>query len=49
MVRKQLLATVKSEGDLSHWDGGEVGPVYNTAVSANILAMPYHYLPLYQR
>jgi hypothetical protein len=28
---------------------GGVGPVYCTAVYTMILAMPYHYLPLYQR
>ena len=26
-----------------------VGPVYATAVYTTILAMPYHYIPLYQR
>lgn len=28
---------------------GGVGPVYSTSVYAMILAMPYHYIPLYQR
>lgn len=52
LVRKDLLDAVKKEGDLYHWEnrgGGDVGPVYDTAVASNILAIPYHYLPLYQR
>ena len=28
---------------------GGVGPVYCTGVYVMILAMPYHYIPLYQR
>jgi hypothetical protein len=28
---------------------GGVGPTYATAVYVMILAMPYHYIPLYQR
>ena len=28
---------------------GGVGPTYSTAVYTMILAMPYHYIPLYQR
>jgi hypothetical protein len=42
----------KREGDMNYWeplDGQGVGPVYATAVYATILAMPYHYIPLYQR
>jgi hypothetical protein len=31
------------------FDGQGVGPVYATAVYTTILAMPYHYIPLYQR
>jgi hypothetical protein len=30
-------------------DGSSPGPIYSTAVYTMILAMPYHYLPLYQR
>ena len=40
------------EGDMNYWepfDGQGVGPVYATSVYATILAMPYHYIPLYQR
>jgi hypothetical protein len=43
---------LKSEGDMRYWepfDGQGVGPVYATAVYTTILAMPYHYIPLYQR
>jgi hypothetical protein len=53
-MSKMLLEKVKRQGDMvwwdPHWDGGRgVGPVYCTAVYTMILAMPYHYLPLYQR
>lgn len=49
-----LLQSVVTAGDTSHWEGtdeggGSLGPVYFTAVNVHILAMPYHYLPLYQR
>ena len=55
---KELLvkkATVK--GDIAYWDsndsqldsGRNVGPIYSTSVYTMILAMPYHYIPLYQR
>ncbi len=47
-MREKLLRSVKKNGDQSYWDG-EVGPVYCTAAHATILAMPYHYIPLYQR
>src|SRR5258706_598251 len=43
---------LKKEGDMTYWepfDGQGVGPVYATAVYTTILAMPYHYIPLYQR
>jgi len=42
-------------GGLFYWEPkldagyGGVGPVYCTAVYTMILAMPYHYVPLYQR
>ncbi len=48
LMRDELLRTAKREGDLSYWNG-EVGPVYCTAVHTTILAMPWHYIPLYQR
>ena len=43
---------LRKEGDLFYWepfDGQGVGPVYATSVYTMILAMPYHYIPLYQR
>ena len=48
-------ATVK--GDTAFWDSAEtqldggrnVGIIYTTSVYTMILAMPYHYIPLYQR
>jgi hypothetical protein len=48
LQREQLLRSVKRQGDQCFWDG-EVGNVYCTAAHATILAMPWHYLPLYQR
>jgi len=54
-MRKELLAGVRREGNQAWWDTNldnqkdGVGPVYCTAVYTTILAMPYHYLPLYQR
>ena len=55
-MREVLLEprAVQRQGDLAwwepKWDGGRgVGPVYCTAVYTSILAMPYHYVPLYQR
>jgi hypothetical protein len=53
-MRGLLLKHVKRQGDVAYWepifDGGRgVGPVYVTSVYTTILAMPYHYIPLYQR
>ncbi len=48
LMKEELLRTVRREGDLSYWTG-DVGPVYCTAAHATILAMPWHYIPLYQR
>jgi hypothetical protein len=48
LMKDTLLGSVKREGDQCHWDG-DVGPVYCTAAHATILAMPWHYIPLYQR
>jgi prenyltransferase beta subunit len=49
-MKRKLLSTVVSEGGMEYWKhGGELGPVYTTAVFVTILAMPYHYIPLYQR
>jgi hypothetical protein len=55
-LKDVLLKNVTSvRGDMYYWEprldagGGGVGPTFSTAVYAMILAMPYHYLPLYQR
>jgi hypothetical protein len=54
-INKKLLSTPKlqRQGDTVYWqplEGGQgVNDVYATAVYTTILAMPYHYLPLYQR
>ena len=55
-MKEALLKAVTSvRGDQFYWEPtldaghGGVGPVYCTAVYAMILAMPYHYIPLYQR
>jgi len=54
-LREFLVKHVKREGDVAYWEpqfdhgGHGQGPLYVTAVYTNILAMPYHYVPLYQR
>jgi squalene cyclase len=48
LQRAQYLKSVKRAGDQCWWEG-EIGAVYCTAAYATILAMPWHYLPLYQR
>jgi hypothetical protein len=52
-LRKILMGRVKHRGDQYYWpqppgDGGG-DELYATAVNTLILAMPYHYIPLYQR
>jgi len=40
------------DNSMYRWDakgGNSVGPIYTTAVYTTLLAMPYHYIPLYQR
>lgn len=48
-----LLPAVRRQDGRSYWDtaldGSSPGPLYSTAVYTMILAMPNHYLPLYQR
>jgi prenyltransferase beta subunit len=49
-----LLEEVIRDGDKYYWDakrdrGKEVGPTFCTSVYTMVLAMPYHYIPLYQR
>ena len=52
-VKEILLRSVQRTGDTAHWgnpeQAGEDGSIFLTAVGVHILAMPYHYLPLYQR
>jgi hypothetical protein len=53
-IKELLLKKVQREGELAFWeptlDGNrQLGPLYCTAVYTTILAMPYHYIPLYQR
>ena len=50
MVRELLLSRVHNDGDVSLWyENSSVGPTYETAVNVMILAMPYQFIPLYQR
>jgi len=55
-LKEILLKNVTPvRGDMFYWEPkldaghGGVGPTYATAVYVMILAMPYHYIPLYQR
>jgi len=53
-MHAMLMPKVISQGDIAYWnalegDGQGLGPVYATAIYTSILAMPYHYVPLYQR
>ena len=50
-MEKELHEGVHRNGDFASWDpyDHKVGEIYATAVHTMILAMPYHYLPLYQR
>ncbi len=48
-VRALLLERVHNDGEVSLWFGNTVGPTYETSVNVMILAMPYQYIPLYQR
>jgi hypothetical protein len=51
-MKTTLLSTVTRDGDTSYWDekrSQKLGPTYETAVFITVLAMPYHYIPLYQR
>ena len=52
LMADSLVKMVKSDGKTYYWAQharGGVGPIYTTAVFASTLAMPYHYVPLYQR
>lgn len=54
-IRAQLMRQVVREGDMAHWDGSMdmgsngLGPVYATAVYVSALAIPWNYVPIYQR
>ncbi len=50
-INRKLMAAVKRNGDQCSWDpiDGKNGEIYATAVYTMILAMPNHYIPLYQR
>lgn len=54
LMKGILLPRVRQAGEMAYWDPvdggrGGTGTVYATAVYTLILAMPYHYIPLYQR
>lgn len=57
LIREALVKKASVRGDTAFWDPNEtglegarsVGPVYATSVYVMMLAMPYHYIPLYQR
>jgi len=52
LMKTVLLGSVVRSGELCYWDekrSQKLGPNYETAVFVTVLAMPYHYLPLYQR
>lgn len=54
-MKTQLMRQVLREGDKAYWDGSidmgsnGLGPIYATAVYAAVLAMPWNYVPVYQR
>jgi len=51
-IRDELMKNVTRQGGEAFWNDRHsqgLGPVYETAVFLTILALPYHYLPLYQR
>jgi len=51
LMRTELLGKVIREGPLTYWEpvDKQVNSIYATSVYTTILAMPYHYIPLYQR
>jgi prenyltransferase beta subunit len=49
-IKARIIKDAKSQGALFYWAAqGPGGESYATAVSVGVLAMPYGYLPLYQR
>ena len=49
LMKGELLPRVQRNGEMVSWDDREVGNIYTTACHTTILAMPWHYIPLYQR
>ena len=57
LLKTELLGKVITQGGdktIAYWDGidangRDIGTSYCTAIYTMILAMPYHYIPLYQR
>lgn len=57
LLNDTLVKKATVRGDTAFWDpsetnlegGRSVGPIYATSVYTMMLAMPYHYIPLYQR
>ncbi len=45
-IRERLVSQQSSDGS---WRGDDVGSTYRTAISTMILALPYRYLPIFQR
>ena len=49
-IKGVILSRVHNDGETSLWfENTSVGPTYETAINVMILAMPYQYVPLYQR
>jgi hypothetical protein len=48
-MKQVLVPSVARSGEFCYWNDYEVGPIYGTACFTTILAMPWHYMPLYQR
>ncbi len=54
-MKTQLLRQVVHEADRAYWDGSMdmgsngLGPIYATAVYTAVLAIPWNYVPIYQR
>lgn len=54
-IHEILMKNANTKGEISWWEPrldqgkGGVGPTYCTAVYTMILAMPFHYIPLYQK
>lgn len=54
-IKTQLMRQVVRDGDRAYWDGSidmgsnGLGPIYATAVYTMCLAIPWNYVPVYQR